>query len=98
MKQFYMVELELPELFVQNFTDQIKEQRKKIEEFMSQGTIKSYSLSLNRSKLWMILSAYSEFEVMDIISDLPSSEFMVPSIAPLMFHNTNQQVPSFSLN
>lgn len=93
-----MVELELPELFVQNFTDQIKEQRKKIEEFMSQGTIKSYSLSLNRSKLWMILSAYSEFEVMDIISDLPSSEFMVPSIAPLMFHNTNQQVPSFSLN
>lgn len=98
MKQFYMVEFDLPELFVEKFTHQLTEQRQKIDDFMRQGLVKNYSLALNRSKLWMTVSAYSEFEVMDIISDLPLSEFMVPSIAPLMFHNSNQQVPSFSLN
>ncbi|BDS10498.1 hypothetical protein [Aureispira anguillae] len=98
MKQFYMVEFELLDVFTNDFLNKIPQQQQQIDRMMAKGIIKSYSLSLNRSKLWLIAGAENEFEVMEIIAQLSLSEFMIPSIMPLMFHNSSQTVREFSLN
>lgn len=98
MKQFYMVEFDLPKIFEDEFVARIPEQQKQIDLMMSRGIVKSYSLATNHSKLWMIAGGDSEFEIMEIISKLPLSEFMIPSIMPLMLHNSSQTVREFSLN
>lgn len=98
MKEFYMIEFELLDVFTKAFLNKIPEQREVIDVMVAKGLIKSYSLALNRSKLWIIASAENEFEIMDLISNLPLSEFMIPSITPLMFHNTHQKTRDFSLN
>jgi hypothetical protein len=98
MKQEYMVEFNLPDVFVDEFISKIPQQRKQIEDLMTRGIVKSYSLALNYSKLWMIVSADTEFDIMKILEDLPLSNFMIPSIAPLMFHKANKTVREFSLN
>ena len=98
MKQYYMVEFELPNAFTQQFIARIPEQRQKVDTMIAQGIIKSYSLAVNRSKLWIIACAESEFDLMKIIDDLPLIEFLIPSITPLMLHNTRQAIREFSLN
>lgn len=98
MQQFYMVEFELLDAFTNDFLEKIPKQQQQIDLMMSKGIIKSYSLALNRSKLWLIAGAEDEFGIMKIIDKLSLSEFMIPSIVPLMFHNTNKPVRTFTLN
>jgi len=98
MKQEYMVEFNLPDVFVDEFISRIPQQRKQIDALMTRGIIKSYSLALNHSRLWMIVSADTEFDIMKIIENLPLSDFMIPSIVPLMFHKANKTIREFSLN
>lgn len=98
MQQFYMVDFELPEVFVPEFLALIPEQRLKIDSLMAEGSIHSYSLASNRSRLWMIVLADSEFEVVTIINELPLSTFMISNIFSLMFHHSTQSLISMSLN
>jgi muconolactone delta-isomerase len=65
---------------------------------LAEGKIKSYSLSLDRSKLWSIFVAKSEFEVMELIAQFPLSDWMQPNIQELMFHNSSDMVMQLSLN
>jgi muconolactone delta-isomerase len=98
MQHYYMVEFELPSMMAPEFLARIPEQRNKVDELMALGHIRSYSLSANRSKLWMIVIADTEFEVLDLIGDLPLSDFMIPSINPLMFHHSMESMMAISLN
>lgn len=98
MRQFYMIEFELLDVFTKAFLNKIPEQRQQIDLMIERGIVKSYSLALNRSKLWLIAGAQDEFEIMKLISNLPLSEFMIPSITPLMFHNAHKKNKEFSLN
>jgi muconolactone delta-isomerase len=98
MQQFYMVEFDLPSMMAPEFLARIPEQRNRIDELMAEGQIRSYSLSTNRSKLWMIVIADSEHEVMHLIGELPLSDFMIPSINPLMFHHSTESMMAISLN
>jgi muconolactone delta-isomerase len=98
MQHFYMVEFELPYVMAPEFLERIPEQRDKVDELMAQGQIRSYSLAVNRSKLWMIVIADSEFEVMQIIGALPLSNFMIPCINSLMFHHSMESLMAISLN
>ncbi len=98
MQQQYMVEFDLPDVFVDEFIAHIPQQEKQINILMSQGIVKSYALSLNNCKLWLIIGADSEFQIMNIIEKLPLSEFMIPSIMALMFHKSSQLMPELSLN
>ena len=95
----YMVEIHLPAVMSEDFTSKIPAQRKKINEMMEQGQMMSYALSEDYSKLWCVVRAESEFEVMSIVSEFPLIDFMDPKITRLMFNNVVAlRLPMFSLN
>jgi muconolactone delta-isomerase len=93
-----MVEFELPEQLTEDFLTLIPEQRLMVDNLMTEGKVRSYSLAMDRSVLWMILDANSEFEAMEIIAQLPLSDYMQPFISELMFHTTSEAALHFSLN
>jgi hypothetical protein len=98
MSQF-MVEFVLPNPFPEKFIVKIPEQRMIINRFLEQGKIQSYALSMDRDKLWCIVNADDELDVMRIIGEFPLIDFMQPTITELMFNNAVvMRVPSFSLN
>jgi muconolactone delta-isomerase len=95
----YMVEIQLPATMTEEYTEKIPAQRKKINELMEQGRLMSYALSEDRIKLWCVVRAESEFEVMSLISEFPLIDFMEPTICKLMFNNVVAlRLPMFSLN
>ncbi len=93
-----MVEFELPPVFDEKFMALIPQQRMLVNQFFSQGKLKSYSLAMDRSVLWAIFVAESEFEVLEMIAEFPLADYMTPYISELMFHNNESQVMQFSLN
>jgi Muconolactone delta-isomerase len=98
MPQF-MVEFQLAENRTEAFASLIPRQRQKVNELMEQGKIFTYTLAQDRSKLWCIVRAEDEFEVMSIVSEFPLIDFMNPTISELMFNNTVAiRMPLFSLN
>lgn len=98
MYKQYMVEFDLPDPFPTEFMAQIPEQRTVINYLLAEGKIKSYSLSIDRSRLWTVFVAQSEFEVLEIIAQWPLAEWLTPEIEELMFHNSSDMVLQFSLN
>ena len=98
MKRTYMVEFELPEELTEEFLARVPRQRLVVSELMADGVIRSYSLALDRSILWVIIEATSEFEVMEVIAQLPLSDYMHPFVSELFFHNSPEMVHAFSLN
>lgn len=93
-----MIEFTLPRALTEEFLSLIPEQRFVVSKMLAEGTLRSYSLAMDRSKLWAIVSADSEFEALELISRMPLAEFMIPEISELMFHNATDQVLQFSLN
>lgn len=98
MKSIYMVEFELPDIFTEEFMALIPRQRFVINQMMAEGTMQNYSLSLDRSKLWAIMTADSEIALMEDLARMPLIDYMVPHISQLLFHNTPMEVMQFSLN
>jgi len=98
MKRVFMVEFDLPTPFTEEFINLIPQQRSMIDGLLAEGKIRSYSLSEDRSRLWTVFVAESEFEVMELIAQMPLSKYMEPSITQLMFHNASDMVLQFSLN
>lgn len=93
-----MVEFDLPQKLNEEFLALIPQQRYVVNNLLVEGTLKAYSLAMDRSKLWAVIAATSEFEVMEIIAQMPLSEFLAPSISELMFHNGAEMAMQFSLN
>ncbi len=93
-----MIEFELPETISEDFMALIPQQRLYIENLMADGAIKSYSLSLDRSRLWTVMAVDNEFAVLEIIEAMPLSDYMKPNISELMFHNEAEKMIPFSLN
>jgi hypothetical protein len=98
MKKTFMVEFELPEDFSSDFMALIPEQRQVVDRLMTQGRIRSYALSMDRSVLWVVVEAASEFEVMELIASFPLADYMQPYISELMFHNSVEVYHQFSMN
>jgi hypothetical protein len=66
---------------------------------MEKGFLLSYSLSADRQKLWCIVKAESETDVMESVAEFPLIKYMTPIITELMFHNmVAARIPLFSLN
>lgn len=93
-----MIEFELPDVMTEEFMALIPKQRYLINQMLAEGTIKCYSLAMDRSRLWMVLTASSEFAALETVSTLPLSDFMVPQVSELMFHNSAEMLMQFSLN
>ncbi|MEM6377925.1 MAG: muconolactone Delta-isomerase family protein [Bacteroidota bacterium] len=98
MKRSYMIEFELPDTLTEEFLALIPRQRYAVNELLVEGTIRSYALALDRSTIWAVIEAESEFEVLEIISQLPLSDYMHPHVSELFFHNTPEIIHNFSLN
>jgi muconolactone delta-isomerase len=84
-----MVIIKLPGKLTEDFITLIPRQRARIDELMNEGVILQYSLSLDRSLLWVIVSATTERKVLDIISTFPLIHFMNPTVYPLAFHHSH---------
>lgn len=95
----YMVTFELPIPFTDTFIEKIPAQRDVINNLLVDQKMQSYSLSMNRDKLWCLINADSEYEVINIINTFPLVDYMPYQISELMFHNVATiQIPAFSLN
>lgn len=93
-----MVEIDLPPI-TQEFMSLIPEQRSLVNQMMQDGNIASYTLSLDRERLWVILVAKSEAEATDILDQFPIMPYCSAEINALMFHNaTSRELPVISLN
>jgi hypothetical protein len=98
MSQF-MVEILLPSYMTEEFKEKIPAQRKKITELMENGHLMSCALSDDYAKLWCVVKAETEFDVMSVVSEFPLIDFMEPKISKLMFNNVVAlRLPIFSLN
>lgn len=95
----YMVEFALPHEMSAEFMMKIPAQRQKVNDLMEDGRILSYSLSMDRQKLWCVVKAQTEYDVMETIADFPLIDYMTPTISELMFNNVVAlRMPLFSLN
>lgn len=94
----WFVEFDLPELTME-LAALIPEQRMAIGLLMSSGTITSYTLSADRSKLWVTLVASSEEQVRTILRKFPILPYTRWRITEAMFSEVSQTaIPRMSLN
>jgi hypothetical protein len=95
----FIADIDLVNPFSEAFVTLIPFQREKIDSMMGDGVVVAYSLSLDRSKLWVTFIAESEEEVYDLIGSFPLIEFMEPTVYELAFHNSiSNNFPVISLN
>ena len=95
----YMICIELPEKPDDEFFRIIPHQRAYINRMMRKGIISLYSLSYDRTRLWVIVHANSLMEVKHIMGSFPMFNYMKFKINSLLFHETSDAVaPQFWLN
>lgn len=94
-----MIEIRLPSVFDEKFLKQIPKNREYINQLMSEGTISTYTLSADRTKLWCVALGGSVEEVKDLVLSFPLSQYMDFTINELAFHNnTVHRMPELSMN
>jgi muconolactone delta-isomerase len=95
----YMVDFSLPENLSQEFISRITPQRKIVNRYFRKGKLISYALSLESSKIWAIFKVNSEFELMELLAEMPLTPLMNLDISCLTIFNMPQtEAPDFSIN
>lgn len=100
LARHYMVDFTLPHHLSDAFIGLIPRQRGMVNRLLSEGKILNYALSLEDSKLWVVCSADTEAALMEMISQLPLTPYMLKvRISELVVYNTaNAFAPAFSEN
>ena len=78
--------------------DLIPEQKTAMDELFTSGKLLSYTVALDRSKLWAIFLAEEESELISYIDHFPMTSYMDFDYKEIMFHNTVHLMPTMSLN
>lgn len=95
----FMVGFDLPTPLSEEFISLIPVQRTYVNELFYGRKLSSYSLSLDRSKIWATFEVPTEGDVEDIIDTLPLSQWMEYTIYELAFHDqVYTGLPQPSLN
>jgi hypothetical protein len=94
----YMVEFQLPYPFPVEMEELIPEQRIAVHDLFMDEKLLSYTLALDRSKLWAIFLAEEESELITLIDKLPMSAYLHYDYSEIMIHETIQFIPSMSQN
>lgn len=94
----YMVEFEIPNHFTLEMIETIPDQRSKVENYFFRGKLLTYTLAIDRSKLWAIFLCHSEAELIDLIEKLPMTQYLDYKYHEIMFHQMVTTFPSFSIN
>lgn len=99
MKDVFLAHIILPDFFTQKFYGLIPEQRLLINRLLEDGTVKSYSLDMERKNLWVYIEASGEQEVMDVLSTFPIIKEVKVNIHELaFFDSTPVTLPDLNLN
>jgi len=95
-----MIDINLPSDIDANFVALIPDQHQQMNDLMEEEVIKSYTLSLDRSKLWIVINAKSKSTVVGIVNDFPLARYIKATIYELALHNTTAytKFPGISLN
>ena len=97
LKQF-MVIFDLPSPLSEEMLDLIPEQKTAMDELFTSGKLLSYTVALDRSKLWAIFLAEEESELISYIDHFQMTSYMDFDYKEIMFHNTVHLMPTMSLN
>lgn len=94
-----MADISLPELFTQTFMSLIPSQRAMVNRLIQEGTIRCYSLSMDRSHLWVVFTAESRDDAEELLATFPIMEHCSYVLKELMFHDmVTHELPRISLN
>lgn len=93
-----MVEFDLFDDMMINWKSIMVLQKEKANMFFDEGVLLSYSICLDPLRFWTVIYASSESELLEIIHQLPLSEFLDFDYYPLNFHSSVDPVPEISLN
>ena len=95
----YMIDIDLPRPLTEEFAELIPSQRAHVNALMADGKISSYSLSMDRSRLWVIVNSESPESARAVIASFPIIAFIRFRMHELAFHNSVRFLrPQFSLN
>lgn len=95
----YIVTINLPENPSIEYMSLIPLQRDHINNLMVEGFITNISLSEDRTKLWINMTAESESEISSMLRQFPLIKFMTYEITKLFFHFSFTNIlPQMSLN
>ncbi len=94
----YMVEIKFEKRDIPEIMPLVPQQQKRIDELMQKNKVSSYVLSLERSKLWMIVNEKDENAVLDLLETLPIFEWIEFDLYGLTFNNQVVGMPAISLN
>jgi muconolactone delta-isomerase len=97
MNQF-MIEVTFPSEFTIEMQLLIPQQRAMVVRMMRKGILLSYSLSHDRTRLWMIMVGEEEEQIERYINRFPLASYMQYEVRELMFHNSLSEMISISLN
>lgn len=100
MTTLYMIELVLPNPITPEFMELIPQNMEVTNKLLSEGKVQYYTVSLEQSKVWMVVEAETEFDAQAILAELPLSLHMTPVFYPTTFHRNSSNIsfPSISLN
>jgi len=94
-----MVIFDLPEVWSSDLVEAIPAQRLLINELLAQGVVQSYSISADRTKVWMVLTVENDqYAVDEVICKFPILDYVDYSWEPLLFTNDSSSLMHFSLN
>jgi len=88
MAQF-MVDITLPKDPNAEFFALVPLQRAHTQKLLEEGIVTGYSLSLDRSKLWVTMNTENKHEAMKILTAFPLINYFDLNIHPLAFHHTS---------
>lgn len=95
----YMADVQLPDYLDEDFLSMIPHQRMVVNRMMEKGTISTYALAMDRSRIWITINAQSERQVKDILQKMPLYRYMSIMTYELAFSETpSMAVPQPSLN
>jgi len=96
----FLVEIRLPEVFTPDFAALIPAQRAFVSRQLKDKRLLSYSLAMDRSRLWAVVIARDSDEVELLLEQMPLySYYNQFKIHPLAFsEHLARAVPEFSLN
>lgn len=94
----FIVESVLPEMTPEIMVA-IPGHRKVINRLFNEGKIVAYAVNDTKSKLWCHIKAMDEYEVMDILQQMPLISVLRPVIhSTVIYDGVEDLVPRFSLN
>lgn len=94
----YMVEFLLPPTLSRKMMNTIPEQRNVVDNYFMNGKLLSYTLSVDRSKLWAVFSCETESELLELVESLPMTKYFNYEYNEVLFHEMVSLFPALSLN